>query len=223
MSLIDSINKINNTTITAQKKKEELKKISQNIDSILYNYFVECFEEAGGGAEGARVALLENKKEKIKNLTFGVFTPFEISTKYDKILNQVYKNYKSIENFQGVTKKDIYIYLYNTLENEYKRYKAAAFDILNDITVKDNIIEKISRLYACSNIEINYIKKEYVKINRLLYKEFKQYQKEDNQEEEKKKKYINYNYLLITIVKILCFPAFLIIWIALESGKRKRK
>ena len=213
MSLIDSINKINNTTITAQKKKEELKKI----ESILYDYFVECFEEAGGGAEGARVALLENKKEKIKNLTFEVFTPFEISTKYDKILNQVYKNYKSIENFQGVTKKDIYIYLYNTLENEYKRYKIAAFDILNDVIVKDNIIEKISRLYACSNIEINYIKKEYIKINNFLYKEYKNYTTEEEEKNEvlqvQKESYLKKwikclcflfpFYILLIIIKIL--------------------
>lgn len=217
MSLIDSINKINNTTITAQKKKEELKKINQKIDSILYDYFVECFEEAGGGAEGARVALLENKKEKIKNLTFGVFTPFEISTKYDKILNQVYKNYKSIENFQGVTKKDIYVYLYNTLENEYKRYKTAAFDILNDIAVKDNIIEKISHLYACSNIEINYIKKEYIKINNFLYKEYKNYTTEEEEKNEvlqvqKESYFIKWIkclyflfpfYILLIIIKIL--------------------
>lgn len=217
MSLIDSINKINNTTITAQKKKEELKKINQKINSILYDYFVECFEEAGGGAEGARVALLENKKEKIKNLTFGVFTPFEISTKYDKILNQVYKNYKSIENFQGVTKKDIYIYLYNTLENEYKRYKTAAFDILNDIAVKDNIIEKISHLYACSNIEINYIKKEYIKINNFLYKEYKNYTTEEEEKNEvlqvqKESYFIKWIkclyflfpfYILLIIIKIL--------------------
>lgn len=215
MGLIDSINKINNTTITAQKKKEELKSINKKIDSILYDYFVECFEEAGGGAEGARVALLENKKEKIKNLTFGVFTPFEISTKYDKILNQVYKNYKSIENFQGITKKDIYIYLYNTLEDEYKRHKIAAFDILNDITVKDNIIEKISRLYACSNIEINYIKKEYIKINKLLYKEYKNYKTEEKNETLQIQKesyfikwlkcllYLTPFYIILIIIKIL--------------------
>lgn len=207
MGLIDSINKINNTTITAQKKKEELKKI----DSILYDYFVECFEEAGGGAEGARVALLENKKEKIKNLTFGVFTPFEISTKYDKILNQVYKNYKSIENFQGVTKKDIYIYLYNTLENEYKRHKAAAFNILNDITVKDNIIEKISHLYACSNIEINYIKKEYVKINKLLYKEYKNYTTEEENEALQVQKESYFKKWLVCILLLSPFYILLII------------
>lgn len=226
MGLIDSINRINNTTITAQKKKEELKKIDKKINESLYNYFVKCFEEAEGGAEAARLALLENKKDKIKSLNFGIYNDFELSQKYDRILNQVYKTYKPLESFHNITKKDLYIYLYNTLENEYKRFNLSAYDILNDYTLKENIIDKISHLYGCSNEEILYLKKEYQKINRLLYKEFKQYQKEDDQdeeEEEEEKKHINYNYLFITIIKILCFPILLIIWIVLESGKRKRR
>lgn len=225
MSLIDSINRINNTTITAQKKKEELKKIDKKINEALYNYFVTCFEEAGGGAESIRLALLENKKDKIKSLNFGIYNDFELSQKYDKILNQIYKTYKPLEKFHNISKKDLYIHLYNTLENEYKRLNLSAYDILNDYTLKENIIDKISRLYGCNNEEILYLKKEYQKINRLLYKEFKQYQKEDNQdeEEEEEKKHINYSYLFITIIKILCFPILLIVWIVLESGKRKRR
>lgn len=223
MGLIDSVNKINNTTITAQKKKEELKKIDKKINQALYDYFVKCFEEAGGGAEAARLALLENKKDKIKSLNFGIYNDFELSQKYDRILNQVYKTYKPLENFHNITKKDLYIHLYNTLENEYKNLNLSAYDILNDYTLKENIIDKISRLYGCSNEEILYLKKEYQKINRLLYKEFKQYKKEDDQEEEEKeKKHINYKYLFITIIKILCFPILLVIWIVLDSGKKRR-
>lgn len=190
MGLIDSVNKINNTTITAQKKKEELKKIDKKINESLYNYFVNCFEEATGGAEAARLALLENKKDKIKSLNFGIYNDFELSQKYDRILNQVYKTYKPLESFHNITKKDLYIHLYNTLENEYKRLNLSAYNILNDYTLKENIIDKINRLYGCSNEETLYLKKEYQKINRLLYKEFKQYQKEDNQDEEEEKKNI---------------------------------
>lgn len=227
MGLIDSINRINNTTITAQKKKEELKKIDKKINESLYNYFVNCFEESEGGTESIRLALLENKKDKIKSLNYGIYSNLELSQKYDKILNQVYKTYKPLEKFHNISKNDLYIYLYNTLENKYKSLNLSAYDILNDYTLKENIIDKISRLYGCNDEEVLFLKKEYQKINRLLYKEFKQYQKEDNQdeeeEEEEEKKHINYNYLFITIIKILCFPILLIVWIVLESGKRKRR
>lgn len=225
MSLIDSINKINNTTITAQRKKEELKKIDKKINQAFYEHFIKCFEEAEGGAESIRLALLENKKENIKQFNFNIYNDFELSQKYDKILNQVYKTYKPLEKFHNISKNDLYIHLYNTLENEYKRFNLSAYDILNDYTLKNNIIDKISCLYGCNDEEILFLKKEYQKINRLLYKEFKQYQKEDDQdeEEEEEKKHINYSYLFITIIKILCFPILLIIWIILESGKRKRR
>lgn len=226
MGLIDSINRINNTTITAQRKKEELKKIDKKINQAFYEHFITCFEEAEGGAESIRLALLENKKENIKQFNFNIYDDFELSQKYDRILNQVYKTYKPLEKFHNISKNDLYIHLYNTLENEYKRLNLSAYDILNDYTLKENIIDKISRLYGCNDEEILFLKKEYQKINRLLYKEFKQYQKEEDQEEEEKeeeKKHINYNYLFITIIKILCFPILLIIWIVLESGKRKRR
>ena len=89
--------------------------------------------------------LSKNKKDKIKSLNFGIYNDFELSQKYDRILNQVYKTYKQLEKFHNITKKDLYIHLYNTLENEYKRFNLSAYDILNDYTLKENICQLLNQ------------------------------------------------------------------------------
>lgn len=139
------------------------------------------------------------------------------------------QNEKRTKNIT-LMKKEAYILLYEKIEYYYKKFKATAFELLNDSDTKDYIVETIVEKFE-NNKEIElYLRQNYFKISKQLYNEYKHHIQPDDFEEneddecEEESKGINWGYLFITILKILLFPIILTIGFALnyKPGNKKR-
>ena len=224
MGLIDSINRLNNENISARQRKELEKQVKKEIENELYNYFVDYFNDSINNTQTTYKKLLKLKEKNLKNENFDSLSDYEKNNIYDKILQKVYKHYKTIEHQTSAEiKKQLYNSLYNKIENYYTNYGACAFNMLQDYTLKNKIIDNISIIYETNDENIIYLKKEYQKINKLLYNEFSNYETIEEIEDTKKIK-INWLYLLHVIFKILIFPVLLTIGCAFTykpNNKRK--
>lgn len=121
-------------------------------------------------------------------------------------------------------KKKAYILLYNKIELYYNNFGVNAFDILNDLNTRDEIIQDILKDSTDEELII-YLKTQYTKINKQLKQEYKYFnineeaQTTNNIQDIKIK--FNWGYLFKTILYILLFPIFIISSCAITSGNRK--
>lgn len=221
MGLIDSINRLNNENISARKRAEIEKQLKKDIENELYIYFNNYFKNTVDPPKIAYFKLLKLKEKNLKSDFLKSLNDYEKNNIYDKILKKVYSNYKTLENqTENEIKKELYNNLYIALEKYYITYGVCAFEMLQDYKQKFEIINNIIKLYDFDSSYIIYLKREYQRINKLLYNEFSNY-KED--EDEKHKSTFNWSYLLITILKILLFPIFLTLGFGLTYKPKRRK
>lgn len=121
-------------------------------------------------------------------------------------------------------KKQAYIQLYKKIEFYYTSFGSNAYDILNDINTKNDIIVEILN---CNDDEIEiYLKAQYPKINKQLFNEYKNYDnniEDENSEVEASGIHINWSYLFHVILNILLFPVLLICSVSLTYDHKKRR
>lgn len=221
MGLIDSINRLNNENISARKRAEIEKQLKKDIENELYIYFNNYFKNTVDPPKIAYFKLLKLKEKNLKSEFLKNLNDYEKNNIYDKILKKVYINYKTLENqTENEIKKELYNNLYIALEKYYIAYGVCAFEMLQDYKQKFEIISNIIKLYEFDSSYIIYLKKEYQKINKLLYNEFLTYKEDEN---ENQKNTFNWSYLLITILKILLFPIFLTLGFGLTYKPKRRK
>lgn len=115
-------------------------------------------------------------------------------------------------------KKEAYILLYEKIENYYNKHYYKAFEILNNVEKKNEIIKSVlNKNYYDKEVEI-YLKSQYYKINKNFYNEYKNYEIP----EEKPKRELNWSYFFQVIGIILLFPLFVIFGAMNEQGKKRK-
>ena len=157
MGLIDSINRLNNENISARQRKELEKQVKKEIENELYNYFVDYFNDSVNNTQTTYKKLLKLKEKNLKNENFDSLSYYEKNNIYDKILQKVYKHYKTIEHQTSAEiKKQLYNSLYNKIENYYTNYGACAFNMLQDYTLKNKIIDNVALTFnRCTDNGLN--------------------------------------------------------------------
>jgi hypothetical protein len=196
-----------------EKKKTE-KKIQ--FENNIYKLIKKEFNNTTAGAPACRLELLQNKDYIINTLTPKGLTLYEASKIYNKILNELYKEY-TINNDKNEL-KEAFNNLYSEIESFYIKYNSAAYNILLDLGLKNEILEKYFDLFPENKIDF---KKYYDKTIKTLYNEFSNYYENNEQIEEEKK--LDWGYFWLTILKILLFPIFVICGTAASRGKGRRK
>lgn len=224
MGLLDTLNRQHNEVMSARQRKENEKQYKKELENELYKYFNKYFKNSTDTPKIAHYKLQKLKEKNLQNAVFDNLTDYEKNKLYNKILNDAYKNFEQ-DGAQTTAeiKKTLYSYLYTKLEKYYIYYGVGAFEMLQDYTTKSQILADIIDTHDPDTDNIIYLKKEYQKINKLLYNEFKNYSQTEEENKDTKNN-INWNYIFVVFLKILLFPIFITIGCALnyKSGKRKK-
>lgn len=211
MAIRESIRDLKNLQYNEKKKTEKKIQFENNI----YKLIKKEFNNTTAGVPACRLELLKNKDYILNNITPKGVTLYEASKIYNKILNELYKEF-TINNDKADYKKALNN-LYNELENYFIKYNSAAYNILLDINIKNDILKKYILLYPEKKIEL---KQYYNKTIKTLYNEFTNV---EEVEEVEAKSAPHWEYLLIFILKILFFPVMLCIGCAATYKPNKRK
>lgn len=211
MAIRESIRDLKDIQYNEKKKTEKKIQFENNV----YKLIKKEFNTTTAGVPACRLELLKNKDYILNNITPKGVTLYEASKIYNKILNELYKEF-TINNDKADYKKALNN-LYNELENYFIKYNSAAYNILLDVNIKNNILKKYILLYPENKIEL---KQYYNKTIKTLYKEFSN---NEDIEEVETKSAPHWKYLIIFILKILLFPAMLCIGCAATYKPNKRK
>jgi hypothetical protein len=195
-----------------QNKQSELRKQFEN---NIYKLLKKEFNNTTETVENCKINLLINKEYILHSLTPKGLTLYDANKIYNKILNELYKefSYNNTTTEYQKAKNE----LYKILENYFINYGCGAYNILLDYKLKNDILKKYILNFNDKEIEI---KQFYNKTIKQLQKEFCNL---EEVEEIPQKKQINFSYLFITILKILLFPFVLCIACALSYKPSKRK
>lgn len=211
MALRESIRDLKDIQYNQKKKTE--KKI--HFENNIYKLIKKEFNNTTAGVPACRLELLKNKDYILNTITPKGLTLYEASKIYNKILNELYKEFTT--NNDKADYKKILNDLYNELENYFIKYNSVAYNILLDINIKNDILKKYILLYPENKIEL---KQYYNKAIKTLYNEFTNV---EEVEEVKTKSAPHWGYLIIFILKILFFTCFLCIGCAATYKPNKRK
>lgn len=216
MALRESIRDLKDIQYNEQKKSALKIEFENNIYKLIKKEFNNTIETPAF----CRLELLKNKDYVINTLTPKGITLYEASKIYNRILNELYKEYTT--NDDKTEYKQALNQLYNELENYFIKYGAPAYNMLLDATLKSDILEKYIDLFIENKLEL---KQYYNKVIKQLYNEFSSTEEEQAQEEETKQK--NWAdiiiYILNIIFKILLFPFLLCIGCGLTYKPDRRK
>lgn len=163
MALRESIRDLKDIQYNEKKKTEKKIQFENNI----YKLIKKEFNNTTVGVSACRLELLKNKDYILNNITPKDITLYEASKIYNKILNELYKEFTT--NNDKADYKKALNNLYNELENYFIKYNSAAYNILLDINIKNDILKKYILLYPENKTEL---KQYYNKTIKLLYNEF---------------------------------------------------
>ena len=211
MALRETIRDLKDLQYNEQKKTEKKIQFENNI----YKLLKKEFNNTTAGVPACRLELLKNKDYILNELTPKGLTLYEASKIYNKILNELYKEFTT-NNDKADYKKalnDLYI----ELENYFIRYNSGAYNILLDATLKADILDKYVVLFPENKIEL---KQYYNKTIKTLYIEFSNVEEVEEVEAQTQ---LHWEYLIIFILKILLFPVMLCIGCAATYKPNKRK
>ena len=211
MALRESIRDLKDIQYNEKKKTEKKIQFENNI----YKLIKKEFNNTTAGTPACRLELLKNKDYILNNITPKDITLYEASKIYNRILNELYKEFTT-NNDKADYKKTLNN-LYNELENYFIKYSSAAYNILQDASIKNDILKKYILLYPENKSEL---KQYYNKTIKLLHNEFSN---DEEVEEIPPKKQINYSYLFITILKLLLFPIVITLGFGLSYKPNKRR
>lgn len=211
MAIRESIRDLKEIQYNEKKKTEKKIQFENNI----YKLIKKEFNNTTAGVPACRLELLKNKDYILSNITPKGVTLYEASKIYNKILNELYKEF-TINNDKADYKKALNN-LYNELESYFIKYSSAAYNILLDINIKNDILKKYILLYPENKIEL---KQYYNKTIKQLYSEFSNI---EEVEEVEPIKTINWGGIFKVILKILLFPLFLTLGFGISYKPDKRK
>lgn len=211
MAIRESIRDLKEIQYNEKKKTEKKIQFENNI----YKLIKKEFNNTTAGVPACRLELLKNKDYILNNITPKSITLYEASKIYNKILNELYKEF-TINNDKADYKKALNN-LYNELENYFIKYNSAAYNILLDVNIKNDILKKYILLYPENKIEL---KQYYNKTIKTLYNEFTNV---EEVEEVETKSAPHWEYLIIFILKILLFPVMLCIGCAATYKPDKKR
>ena len=180
MAIRESIRDLKEIQYNEKKKTEKKIQFENNI----YKLIKKEFNNTTAGVPACRLELLKNKDYILNNITPKGITLYEASKIYNRILNELYKEF-TINNDKADYKKalnDLYI----ELETYFIKYNSGAYNILLDATLKANILEKYIILFPEKKPEL---KQYYNKTIKILYNEFSNV---EEVEEVEPKKNINW-------------------------------
>lgn len=211
MALRESIRDLKDIQYNEKKKTEKKIQFENNI----YKLIKKEFNNTTAGVPACRLELLKNKDYILNNITPKDITLYEASKIYNRILNELYKEYTT--NNDKTDYKKALDDLYIELENYFIKYNAAAYNILLDLQLKKDILEKYILLFPERKRDFQTF---YNKTNKTLYKEFSNIEEVEKIQESKK---INFAPLFWFTLKVLLFPFWLtfICLISYKPGKRK--
>lgn len=195
-----------------QNKQSELKKQFEN---NIYKLLKKEFNNTTETVENCKINLLINKEYILNSLTPKGLTLYDANKIYNKILNELYKEFSY--NTNNIEYQKAKNELYKTLENYFIKYGCGAYNILLNYKLKNDILKKYVLSFNNKEIEL---KQFYNKIIKQLQKEF--CSPEEIEEVQEKNK-INFTCFFITVLKILLFPFFVCIACALSYKSNKRK
>lgn len=211
MALRETIRDLKDLQYNEQKKTEKKIQFENNI----YKLLKKEFNNTTAGVPACRLELLKNKDYILNELTPKGLTLYEASKIYNKILNELYKEFTT-NNDKADYKKalnDLYI----ELETYFIKYNSGAYNILLDATLKADILDKYVVLFPENKIEL---KQYYNKTIKTLYIEFSNVEEVEEVETQTQ---LHWEYLIIFILKILLFPVMLCIGCAATYKPNKRK
>lgn len=211
MALRESIRDLKDIQYNEKKKTEKKIQFENNI----YKLIKKEFNNTTAGVPACRLELLKNKDYILNELTPKGLTLYEASKIYNRILNELYKEFTT-NNDKADYKKalnDLYI----ELENYFTKYNSGAYNILLDATLKADILDKYVVLFPENKIEL---KQYYNKTIKTLYIEFSNVEEVEEVEAQTQ---LHWEYLIIFILKILLFPVMLCIGCAATYKPNKRK
>ena len=197
MAIRESIRDLKDIQYNEKKKTEKKIQFENNI----YKLIKKEFNNTTTGVPACRLELLKNKDYILNNITPKGVTLYEASKIYNKILNELYKEF-TINNDKADYKK-ILNDLYIELENYFMKYNSAAYNILLDVNIKNDILKKYILLYPENKIEL---KQYYNKTIKILYNEFTNV---EEVEEVEPKKPINWGGIFKVILKILIITIYI--------------
>lgn len=211
MALRESLRDLKDIQYNEQKKTESKKQF----ENTIYKIIKKEFNNTTLTAANCRLELLQNKDAVINLLTPRSITLYEASKTYNRILNELYKEYTT-NNDKNDYKQSLNE-LYNELENYFIKYNSGAYNILLDLQLKKDILEKYILLFPESKRDFQTF---YNKTIKTLYKEFSNIEDVEKIQESKK---INFAPLFWFILRILLFPFWLtfICLMSYKPGKRK--
>lgn len=216
MALRETIRDLKDLQYNEQKKSALKIGFENNIYKLIKKEFNNTIETPAF----CRLELLKNKDYIINTLTPKEITLYEASKIFNRILNELYKEYTT--NDDKTEYKQALNRLYNELESYFIKYGATAYNMLLDATLKSDILEKYIDLFIENKLEL---KQYYNKVIKQLYNEFSSTEEEQEQEEETEQK--NWAdiiiYILNIIFKILLFPFLLCIGCGLTYKPDRRK
>lgn len=163
MAIRESIRDLKDMQYNEKKKTEKKIQFENNI----YKLIKKEFNNTTAGVPVCRLELLKNKDYILNNITPKGVTLYEASKIYNKILNELYKEF-TINNDKADYKKALNN-LYNELENYFIKYNSVAYNILLDVNIKNDILKKYILLFPENKIEL---KQYYNKTIKTLYNEF---------------------------------------------------
>ena len=163
MAIRESIRDLKEIQYNEKKKTEKKIQFENNI----YKLIKKEFNNTTAGAPACRLELLKNKDYILNNITPKDITLYEASKIYNKILNELFKEFTT--NNDKADYKKILNDLYIELENYFIKYGSAAYNILLDINIKNDILKKYILLYPENKIEL---KQYYNKTIKIFYNEF---------------------------------------------------
>ena len=219
MGLLDTLNRQHNEIMSARQRKENEKQYKKELENELYKYFNKYFKNSTDAPKIACYKLQKLKEKNLQNTVFDNLTDYEKNKLYNKILNDAYKNYEQ-DGAQTTAeiKKTLYNYLYTKLEKYYIYYGVGAFEMLQDYTTKSQILTEIINIHDPDTDNIIYLKREYQKINKLLYNEFRQYTDFEEVETIDQTPPTNWGHIIKIMLKILFFPLYFPVMLALLFG-----
>lgn len=219
MGLLDTLNRQHNEVMSARQRKENERQYKKELENELYKYFNKYFKNSTETPKTAYFKLQRLKEKNLQNAVFDNLTEYEKNKLYNKILNDAYKNYEQ-DGAQTTAeiKKYLYSYLYTKIENYYIYYGVGAFEMLQDYTTKSQIISEIINTHDPDTENIIYLKKEYQKINKLLYNEFRQYEDIEEAETIEQTTPTDWGRIIKISLKILFFPLYFPVIIAVLFG-----
>lgn len=216
MALRESIRDLKDIQYNEQKKSA----LKIEFENNIYKLIKKEFNNTTAGVPACRLELLKNKDYILNELTPKGLTLYEASKIFNRILNELYKEYTT--NDDKTEYKQALNQLYNELESYFIKYGAPAYNMLLDATLKNDILEKYIDLFIENKLEL---KQYYNKVIKQLYNEFSSTEEEQEQEEETEQK--NWAdiiiYILNIIFKILLFPFLLCIGCGLTYKPDRKK